>query len=280
MLYGSWTEMTLHAIRTLRHSDVNAALALFEELKSNKVTQWGIHAPIGNGVVEAAKILRGAKPAPMSPPATATPPNMSQGWHHKESIKTGVHDAMCRADGNDIYLEDGFMEKASRFYTPQEFAEMVVEQSRNLKWRVDGCESWLPQSYLHLLVSGWSSRRELPTRAVRRKPTAFEGDVIAELRKIAIKEFTTLSAAAGEPLFQSSGQLIEGRTASELARAAINQAKSRKWRIPGYEKWMAYDYLHYLVRHCLDHDQHEHHAVVDELKKVLPDFSRGHGHIY
>jgi hypothetical protein len=196
----------------------------------------------------------------------------SQGWHYKENIRTVVHDAMCRADGNDIHLESGFTEKASHFYTPREFAEMAVEQSRNLKWRVDGCESWLPQNYINLLVRGWSGHR--------RKPTAFEGSVIAELRKLAIEEFALLSAAAGEPLFQSSGQLVEGCTASEIAGAAITQAKSLKWRIPGYEKWMAYDYLQYLVRHCLDHEEPEQHAVVDALKKALPSFEIRHGHIY
>jgi hypothetical protein len=196
----------------------------------------------------------------------------SQGWHYKANISTVVHDAMCRADGNDIHLEEGFTDKASRFYTPREFAEMAVEQSRNLKWRVDGCETFLPHSYVGLLTGGWSNHG--------RKPTAFEGDVVAELRKLAITEFTSLSAAAGEPLFQPSGQLIEGRTAREIARAAINQAKSLKWRIPGYEKWMAYDYLHYFVRRCLDHNQPDQHAVVDELKKVLPSFEMRHGHIY
>jgi hypothetical protein len=196
----------------------------------------------------------------------------SQGWHYRENIKAVVHDAMCRADGNDIRLEKGFMEKASRFYTPREFAEMAVEQSRHLRWRVDGCENWLPQSYIGLLKGGWSGHG--------RKPAAFERDVIAELRKLAIREFTPLSAAAGEPLFQQSGQLIGGRAAREIARAAIDQARSLKWRIPGYEKWMAYDYLHYFVRHCLDPDQPEHDAIVDALEKVLPGFYTTHGHIY
>ena len=114
----------------------------------------------------------------------------SQGWHYKANISTVVHDAMCRADGNDIYLEEGFTDKASRFYTPREFAEMAVEQSRNLRWRVDGCETWLPQMYISLLIGGWSRHGQ--------KPTAFEGDVMAELRKLAITEFTALSAAAGD----------------------------------------------------------------------------------
>jgi hypothetical protein len=66
----------------------------------------------------------------------------------------------------------------------------------------------------------------------------------------------------------------------QVARAVIDQAKSLKWRIPGYEKWVAYDYLHYFVRHCLDYDQPDQQAVVDELKKALPSFEMKHGHIY
>jgi len=410
-LYRSWNEMTLHAIRALSHSDVDVASALFEEMKSNKVTQRGMRGRTFDCVQETGRVLLHAKPAPMPAPEEATAENVvlhvadwseqgtetavarfiahvqsaakfpispggadtldfsafgerltvaeffrhavatghnleseckkiwrlysamaspdaprstavawceeaiagmtsqtlqavrallelgpdpdgsssaeperrllgdmrsglaaSQGWQYKANIRTVVHDAMCRADGNDIYLEKGFTDKASHFYTPREFAEMAIEQSRNLKWRVDGCESWLPHSYIGLLKGGWSGHG--------RKPTAFEDDVMAQLRKLAITEFASLSAAAGEPLFQPSGQLIEGRTAREIARAAINQAKSLKWRIPSYEKWMAYDYLHYFVRHCLDHIQPDQHAVVDELRKVLPSFEMRHGHIY
>jgi hypothetical protein len=97
--------------------------------------------------------------------------------------------------------------------------------------------------------------------------------------KLAIEEFTRLSAAAGAPLFQPSGQLIEGRSAGEIARAAIDQSRSLKWRIPGYERWMAYDYLKYFAGHCLDHDRPEQQAVVGALRKMLPGFETKSGHI-
>src|SRR5262249_1082378 len=93
-LYRCWNEMTLYAIRALSRSDVKLASALFEEMKSNKITQRGMRRRNLDCVNEARRILRHTKPAPMSAPAKATAENVV--LHVTDWSEQGTRTAVAR----------------------------------------------------------------------------------------------------------------------------------------------------------------------------------------
>ena len=93
-LYRCWNEMTLYAIRALSRSDVNVASALFEEMKSNKITQRGMRRRNLDCVQEARRVLQHAKPAPMPAPEKATAENVVV--HLADWSEQGTRTAVAR----------------------------------------------------------------------------------------------------------------------------------------------------------------------------------------
>jgi WD40 repeat protein len=77
--------------------------------------------------------------------------HQKQGWRTVASIRLGLERSLCECDGNPIYLRSGLMKSASRLLSAPDLVELVTDRASNLPWRVSGCETFKPATYLTLL---------------------------------------------------------------------------------------------------------------------------------